>query len=127
RLSATSNASATGSSAGDVSVPVASANKRGSTSSISSQSHQIVPTSADTLRTQNSFDVDERLVDNILEEDPNEAGGEQNNMEFFLKDEDSDGTNDDDDDETDSNSIDVPVVKKDTDDHSNAKKTSQAT
>ncbi|KAJ2557400.1 Rho-GTPase-activating protein 8 [Coemansia sp. RSA 1933] len=131
RLSATSNVSAAGSNAGDVLVPPTPASKRGSTSSTSShtqQQQQIVPNSADTLRTQNSFDVDERLVDNILE-DANEAtSGEQGDMEFFLKDEDSDGSDDDYDEDTDSNSIDVPVASssKDTGDHNDDKKASQA-
>ncbi|KAJ1765333.1 Rho-GTPase-activating protein 8 [Coemansia sp. RSA 1843] len=124
RLSANSSVSATGSNTGDVSAPTP-ASKRGSTSSTSSNSRQIVPSSADTLRAQNSFDVDERLVDNILE-DANEAGGEENNMEFFLKDEDSDGSDNDTDNETDSNSIEAPA-KTDANGHNSANKASQTT
>ncbi|KAJ2521526.1 Rho-GTPase-activating protein 8 [Coemansia sp. RSA 1939] len=134
RISAGSSVSATGSNAGDVSAPAApgTISKRGSTSSTSSnsqQQQQIMPNSADTLRSQNSFDVDERLIDNILE-DANEVGGEADNMDFFLKDEDSDGSNDISDDETDSNSVDAsspPAKKKNGGTQSNSKKSTSQT
>ncbi|KAI9505286.1 hypothetical protein BX070DRAFT_221833 [Coemansia spiralis] len=68
------------------------ASKRASSSSTQSQT---VPNSADTLRAHHSFDADERLVDNILED---AAEGHEDNMDFFLKDEDSDGVDETDDD-----------------------------
>ncbi|KAJ2879198.1 Rho-GTPase-activating protein 8 [Coemansia aciculifera] len=82
-----------------------SAGKRASVASAGGRSAMTMPNSASTQKSHASLDEDELLVDDILEEarDNSGAGGDvagdgEDNMDFFLKDEDSDGTDDEDDD-----------------------------
>ncbi|KAJ1886287.1 Rho-GTPase-activating protein 8 [Kickxella alabastrina] len=65
----------------------------------------VTPNTSDTVKTHPSFDDDEMLIDNILEETDGAAAGEDN-MDFFLKDEDSDGTDDEDGDNEDDDAVD---------------------
>ncbi|KAJ2685400.1 Rho-GTPase-activating protein 8 [Coemansia spiralis] len=90
RLSATSSHSAADQSVG----------KRASVASAGGRSAMTMPNTASTQKSHASLDEDELLVDDILEEArDNGTAGAEDNMDFFLKDEDSDGTGDDDDDE----------------------------
>ncbi|KAJ2719152.1 Rho-GTPase-activating protein 8 [Coemansia sp. Benny D115] len=93
-----SKRSSAGSALGGV---VSGSGKRESTASSAGSNSQplLTPNTSDTLKTHTSFDDDAQLVDNILE-DTNGGDGE-NNMDFFLKDEDSDGSDDLDDDDDD--------------------------
>ncbi|KAJ1726452.1 Rho-GTPase-activating protein 8 [Coemansia biformis] len=73
------------------------AGRRASALSASSSLPRPAPGSA---RGQVSFDEDERLVDNILEDTNEPGGGGDSSMDYFLKDEDDDASDDEADEDS---------------------------